>query len=69
MDKEKTLGECEVTPSGMGDIRSLTINAICFTSCPIAFGKWIAYKKITLHYCTLEGESAESAVVQSKKKT
>ena len=42
MDKEKTLGECEVTPSGMGGIISLTINEICFTSCPIAFGKWIA---------------------------
>ena len=50
MDKEKPLDECEATPRGMGGIISLTINEVYFISCPIAFGKWIAYKKITLHY-------------------
>jgi hypothetical protein len=39
MDKEKTLGECEVTPSGRNGILSLTINEVYFISCPIAFGK------------------------------
>jgi hypothetical protein len=37
--KKKTLGECEVTPSGRNGILSLTINEVYFISCPIAFGK------------------------------
>ena len=62
MTKKKPLGECEVTPSGMDGIISLTINEVYFISCPIAFGKWIAnIKKSLCTICTMEGESAESA--------
>ena len=35
MDKEKPLGEYEVTPSGMGGIISLTKNEVYLTSCPV----------------------------------
>ena len=59
MTKKKPLGECEVTPSGMDGIISLTINEVYFISCPIAFGKWIANIKKSLcticTICTMEG--------------
>ena len=49
------------------------VHRVYFTSCPIAFGKWIAnIKKITLHslhYCTLEGKVQKVQKVQGKKMT
>ena len=71
MNKEKPLGECEVMPSGMGGIISLTINEVYFISCPIAFGKWIA--NIKKSHCTIcstalwRGKVQKVQKVQGKK--